>query len=776
MKRFLRYLQARPLGMVSLILIVILYVMMIFAEFIAPYSPGRAFPSMTCHPPNLRFSLAGASPGFQAQEARVTNTITWKYARIRGLYAPVRLFARGEPYKLWGLIPMDLHLFTPGNAPPSAGDPHQDSGKNADPAGYPVFLLGADHLGRDLFSRIVYGSRISLTIGFIAAAVSLLLALFFGGISGYSGGVPDWIIMRISEFFMLIPGLYLILFLRSLLSANMDSGRTYMMITIILSLVGWPGSARTIRGMVHAVKREDFVQNARLEMIPAPAIIFFHIIPQISSLLIVSVALSVPGFIMTETTLSYLGLGIVDPAVSWGSLIRRDISTLSNLNAYPWLLNPVWFLLAATLAFNFLGDCLRDYYDPYHAVFSPRLFRTFFTRKRGRPAADAEKPLPAGKNGGQTNTDAPPPEDSGESSPVPPPAGESPALPLLEVRELRVQFFLHRGRETVFVEAVRNLSFTLNQGETLGIVGESGSGKSAATLAIPGLLPKNALTGGSIRYGGRELLELGTEEMRQYRGKEIGFIFQEPGRSYDPLQNMERVFLETFRNRDPGISRKAAAEKAAALLAEAGLDRGGERLSGFPHQLSGGQLQRVGIALALAQDCRLLIADEPTTALDVTIQRQIMGLLKNLRQDRNLSVIFISHDIDLVAEIADRIIVMYGGMAMETGPADRITARSRHPYTKALLASSPRFGSHHREGPLASIPGRAADPLQFSRRDREVSLKNTAAGSAYPGCPFAPRCSFTREECTGKIPPLQKIREDGEIRCFLSGEGAGNTP
>jgi peptide/nickel transport system permease protein len=339
--------------MTSLILLLILYLLMLFAEFIAPYSPVTSFADKTYHPPNVR--LTGGK--LQAQKAQVTNTITWKYARVRGEYTPIRFFTRGQPYKLWGLIPMERHLF-------STGSGVYDS--------YPAFLMGADNLGRDLFSRIIYGSRISLTIGFIATFISLSLAILFGGLSGYFGGLTDWAIMRFSEFFMLIPGLYLILFLRSLLSSSMDSGQSYIMITLILTLVGWPGSARTIRGMIHAIKREEFVMNAQLEMIPPLVIISAHIIPQIASLLIVSIALSIPGFILTETTLSYLGLGIVDPAVSWGSLIRRDISTLSNLRNYPWLLSPVWFLLGVTLAFNFIGDALRDYYDPYHTIF-PRL-------------------------------------------------------------------------------------------------------------------------------------------------------------------------------------------------------------------------------------------------------------------------------------------------------------------------------------------------------------------------------------------------------------------
>jgi peptide/nickel transport system permease protein len=347
---FLIYLKLRPLALCSLVFLLLFYLIMIFAEFIAPYAPTASFPGMTYHPPNLRF-VGGK---FRIQEAQAINTLTWKYVRVRGAYGELRFFAKGQPYKLWGLIPLERHLF-------SAGPDREEN--------YPAFLLGADHLGRDLFSRIVYGSRISLTIGFIATAISLSLAIFLGGLAGYFGGPADWSIMRAAEFFMLIPGLYLILFLRSLLSTQMDSGQSYMLITLILSVVGWPGTARTIRGMVHAIKREEFIMNAQLEMIPAPVIIAQHIIPQMASLLIVSIALSVPGFILTETALSYLGLGIVDPAVSWGSLIKRDISTLNNLKNFPWLLDPIWCLLGVTLAFNFIGDALRDFYDPYHTIF-----------------------------------------------------------------------------------------------------------------------------------------------------------------------------------------------------------------------------------------------------------------------------------------------------------------------------------------------------------------------------------------------------------------------
>jgi peptide/nickel transport system permease protein len=210
---------------------------------------------------------------------------------------------------------------------------------------------------------------------------------------------------------------------------------------------------------------------------------------------------------------------------------------------------------------------------------------------------------------------------------------------------------------------------------------------------------------------------------------------------------MGNVFFETFRNSDSAITKEESAKKAVALLEETGLDNGMERLSNFPHQFSGGQLQRIGIALALAQGCELLIADEPTTALDLTIQKQIVELLKDLRRTRNISIIFISHDIDLVAEISDRIMVMYGGIEMETGTAAEITNNPRHPYTKALLAASPRFGSHYSKERLLTIPGKVTDP-----------------SSPESGCPFAPRCTETAPECSRAIPLLQ-TKDGREIRC-----------
>lgn len=681
MKQLFKYITGRPVALASLILIAMIYIVMIFAEFFAPYSATASFSEDTFHPANIELT----SKGLKVREFRVLESTTWHYAKVKNLRHNLKFFVHGHKYKVLGIIPCDLHLF--GTEPDSNGNQ------------YPVFLIGADNLGRDLFSRIVYGSRISLTIGFIASAVSLVLAIIFGGLAGFYGGSTDWFIMRFSEFFMLIPSLYLILFLRSLLNTNMDSGTSYMVITVILSLVGWPGSARTLRGMIHSIKREEFIQNAVLEGTPSLVIIFKYIIPQIASLLIVSTTLSIPGFIMSETTLSYLGLGINDPAVSWGSLINRDISTLNNLKNFPWLLTPVWILLAVTLAFNFLGDSLRDFYDPFHSVFPTWKKRRLEKKIKTHPAQCEFSMAELQRS-------------------------------FLTVQNLFVTFDVTTGNKNIQIQAVRGVTFSMKRGEILGIVGESGSGKSVSTTAISGLLPGNAFVEGRIFFKGIELTSLSQDQFRELRGRKIGCIFQEPGRSFDPLQSIGNVFAETLKNSEPELSKEECKKRAVELLNEVGLPDAEKRLKNFPHQFSGGQLQRISIALSLAQGCDLLIADEPTTALDVTIQAQIVELLADLRNKRGLSIIFISHNIDLVVSLCDNIIVMYGGLIMEKGTSAQIIKNPRHPYTKALLASTPKFGSHYTEQELSSIPGRVTDPA-----------------SPVPGCPFAPRCGLKKDEC-----------------------------
>src|SRR3954469_7401516 len=316
--------------------------------------------------------------------------------------------------------------------------------------------------------------------------------------------------------------------------------------------------------------------------------------------------------------------------------------------------------------------------------------------------------------------------------------------PLLSVEDLRVEFWTQRGT----VHAVNGISFDIAPGETLGIVGESGCGKSVTSLALMGILPRaGRVTGGTAMFGDRDLFRLSDRELRRIRGRDIAMIFQDPMTSLNPVLTIGRQIREALEAHFD-LGKGEANRRVADLLDQVGIPSAEIRLKDYPHQFSGGMRQRAMIAMALACEPKVLIADEPTTALDVTIQAQILDLLRKLVAERNTALIMITHDLGVVAGMCDRVNVMYGGMIMETGSAEDVFRSPRHPYTLGLLQSMPR---------LDTPRGRKLHPIEGAPRDM---LRPPAA------CPFAPRCTYEVDRSRLEVPTLVEVAPGHRVACF----------
>ncbi len=335
---------------VSVYLLAVLYIIAIFAPFVAPYTQLQRFADYAyAQPSRARIMDAEGNfhlPFIYGRERKLDKkTFTYTFEEDPSTRYPIRLFAPGESYRLFGVIPTNRHLF----------------GVEGD---QPFFLLGSDELGRDLFSRIIHAARVSLFIGFAGVLISFVLGIVLGGISGYWGGVVDTVIQRFIEFIMSIPQIPLWMALSAAIPREWSGIQKFFAITIVLSFVGWTGLARVVRGKIISLREEDYVMAARISSATPMQIIFRHLLPGLTSYLVVHLTMAVPFMILGETTLSFLGLGITAPDVSWGSLLReaQDVNVIAN---YPWLLAPVGFIMLAVILFNFIGDGLRDAADPY---------------------------------------------------------------------------------------------------------------------------------------------------------------------------------------------------------------------------------------------------------------------------------------------------------------------------------------------------------------------------------------------------------------------------
>jgi len=576
-------------------------------------------------------------------------------------------------------------------------DPHaMDLARRLLPAGSPGHLLGTDQLGRDLLARLVWGTRASLAVGAVAVAAAALAGTLIGLVAVYGRGWIDTLSMRAIDVLLAFP--YLLLALA--IVAALGPGLTNAMIAVAVANV--PFFARTVRGTVVELAARSFVDAARLAGAGPARILFGELLPKRAAGG-GDPGLHQPGLDDPRDRGPELpGPGRAaaggGPGQHAGQRPRVPDHRAAGGDAAGVA------ILLLVVGINLAGDGLRDLLDP---------------RRRG---GSALRPAPL-------------------AAPQPTAARADDAL-------LRVEGLTVRFGDTL--RAVDEVSFSLRAGERLGVVGESGCGKTVTALSLMGLAPPPGLVAGGIRFDGEDLLGAPPGRWRALRGARIAYIPQDPLTALDPVRTVGAQLVETLRAHRP-MERGAARRRAVELLARVRIDQAQERVHAYPHQLSGGMRQRVLIAMALAFDPALIVADEPTTALDVTVQAEILGLMDALCREQGAALLFISHDLGVVARLCDRILVMYAGRVVETADAATLLSRPLHPYTRALLACAPELGRPHKR--LAPIPG--APP----------SLDRLPAG-----CHFAPRCEFSQARCQRGAMDLRPWPDGRRVRCIRAEE------
>jgi peptide/nickel transport system permease protein len=587
----------------------------------------------------------------------------------------------------------------------------------AEEGGFP-HILGTDPLGRDMLSRLIYGARISLAVGASSVLASGILGVLLGLIAGFYGGLADAVIMRVVDAMIAFPTVLFALFVLFVV------GPGFVNMIAIMALFRWMTYSRITRSMTLKYREEPFVEGAQAIGAGDARIIFRHILPNLLSPILVLATLEFAVMILSEASLSFLGFGIQPPRSSWGleaAMGREYLRSAWWLVTFPGLI-----ILLTTLSLNLLATWLRAIGDP---------------EQRWRWLTDAQD---RAQSRSRRKADR---EEQREIRPVPERrmAGTAAGSDghMLEVHDLRVEFQTLSG----VLNAVNGISYTLDEGETLAIVGESGSGKTVSAEAVMGILdsPPGFVTGGSVLFRGADLLKMSRAERREIRGEKMAMVFQDALTALNPGFSVGYQIAEMYRIRR-GMSSRRARQKAVECLERVHIPSAGQRIDDFPHQFSGGMRQRVMIAMALALDPEILIADEPTTALDVTVQAQIMELLTDLRADVHMGLILITHDLALVAEVADRVAVMYAGRIMETGLCIDVFERLAHPYTEALMSSIPR--SDKKRERLNPIDGAPPDLKQIPS-----------------GCPFHPRCVYVNERCQLEEPGLLEVGPNHFIAC-----------
>lgn len=571
--------------------------------------------------------------------------------------------------------------------------------------------LGTDELGRDILSRIFAAAAGTLGTSMLTVIVGVTLGTILAMAAAGAGERTEGVISRVTEVMMSLPGTVIILAVIGAVGTNIP------VVMAILGILMSAGIYRVILGQAKSLQSQLYVDAAKVDGAGPLHISLRHVLPGLANTIVVQAALIFAVGMLIQAGLAFIGFGPPIPQPSWGGMIQ---GASQHVYDAPWMMVPTGAVLALTvLSANAIGNALGK--APNAAA--PHLPSAAARRQRAKAVAAiaAAAPVHATDDGA---------------------LGGRAARGTLSVRNLSVG--VDNG-----VRLVTDVSFDVEQGTVLGLVGESGCGKTMTALSLLGLLPSGvSVTGGQILWNGRNLAATTDKDMESVRGREIALISQEPMRALDPMFTVGYQLTATIR-RLRGMGKAEARKEALSLLEKVGIVDAARILKTYPHQISGGMAQRVAIALALSGKPKLLVADEPTTALDVTVQAEILSLLRALVKDTGMSVVMVTHDLGVVADICDQVAVMYAGQVVENGRTAAILDSPRHPYTLALLAADPH-ANHADSMPerLATISGQVPQPKDWPT-----------------GCRFAARCQFAGSACREPVPLLPSGAGEGLVRC-----------